>query len=161
MQPLGIKPGCTQSEIRKAYQNISLTIHPDKDKNTEKGFSTQQALARIFRDVQEAYETLSNPETRSQYDRDHGISAAPPQTVDKVKAQDLQTAKQHNDKLATVVALQAGQNSDRLGADVRIESTRSNNETKRTKGGSPAPIQSHQCGQSLFKSWKRMISITS
>jgi curved DNA-binding protein CbpA len=47
-------------EIRKAFRRLALQFHPDKTN----GDSYKEA---IFREVQEAYATLSNPKSREEY----------------------------------------------------------------------------------------------
>nr|XP_043612183.1 chaperone protein dnaJ 20, chloroplastic-like [Erigeron canadensis] len=60
---LGISESCTLSDIKQAYRQMALKYHPDVslcdqvDKYTER-----------FIKVQEAYETLSDPESRAMYD---------------------------------------------------------------------------------------------
>ncbi len=58
---LGIPQNATQEEIRVAYHKAALRFHPDHNK--DKG-STE-----VFLQIQEAYETLSNPDKRSTYDK--------------------------------------------------------------------------------------------
>ena len=54
---LGVSREATQDEIKKAYRNLSKQHHPDRGGNEEK-----------FKEVAEAYETLSDPNRRRQYD---------------------------------------------------------------------------------------------
>lgn len=57
---LGVKKDATQEEIKHAYREMALKLHPDrnKDKNAEEK----------FKEVNEAYAVLSDPEKRKQYD---------------------------------------------------------------------------------------------
>lgn len=55
---LGLSNGADSNEIRKAYLKLSKTEHPDKGGNAER-----------FKSLQEAYEILSNDESRSFYDQ--------------------------------------------------------------------------------------------
>jgi DnaJ-class molecular chaperone len=50
-------------EIKKAYRELALKWHPDK--NTD---DTEQA-EKMFQDISEAYEVLSDKELREKYDR--------------------------------------------------------------------------------------------
>ena len=59
---LGVNKNSTESQIKKAYRKVALKYHPDKnvdDKETE----------TKFKEAAEAYEVLSNPQKRQQYDR--------------------------------------------------------------------------------------------
>ncbi len=55
-------------EIRRAYRESSKKYHPDTTK-----LATATAMAK-FRELNEAYATLSNPERRAAYDRQIGYS---------------------------------------------------------------------------------------
>jgi molecular chaperone DnaJ len=58
---LGVERTATLDEIKKAYRKLAMQYHPDRnpgDKDAETKFKT----------VQEAYDTLSNPEKKSRYD---------------------------------------------------------------------------------------------
>jgi len=54
---LGLQKGADAEEIKKAYHSLARQHHPDKGGDPEK-----------FKGVQEAYETLSDPQKRSEYD---------------------------------------------------------------------------------------------
>lgn len=54
---LGLQKGASKDAIKKAYRNKVKKHHPDKGGNED-----------IFRDIQEAYEVLSNDEKRAVYD---------------------------------------------------------------------------------------------
>lgn len=60
-QVLGVGKGATQDEIRKAYRKLARELHPDVNKAAD-------ASAK-FAEVQEAYDTLSEPTKRKQYDQ--------------------------------------------------------------------------------------------
>jgi DnaJ-class molecular chaperone len=55
---LGVTRQSSAAEIKKAYRVLSLKHHPDKGGAVEK-----------FQKINEAYETLSNPEQKAQYDQ--------------------------------------------------------------------------------------------
>ncbi len=59
---LGVKENASEEDIKKAYRKLSLKYHPDKNGNDD-------FFADRFREVQEAYEVLSDTEKRSRYNR--------------------------------------------------------------------------------------------
>ncbi len=64
---LGVDRGATDEEIKKAFRRLVHEHHPDKHTG-DKGKEEQ------FKVINEAYETLKDPEKRSYYDR-HGYAA--------------------------------------------------------------------------------------
>ena len=58
---LGLSRSATEDEIKKAYRRLAKQYHPDTNKE-------QGAEAR-FIEINEAYETLSDPQRRTVYDR--------------------------------------------------------------------------------------------
>ncbi|WP_265130316.1 J domain-containing protein [Chryseobacterium oranimense] len=59
---LGISPDASEEDIKKAYRKLSLKYHPDKNENDD-------FFAGRFREIQEAYEILSDPGKRRTYDQ--------------------------------------------------------------------------------------------
>ncbi|GAO43629.1 DnaJ domain-containing protein [Flavihumibacter petaseus] len=57
---LEIKPGASEGAVKKAFRKLAMRYHPDR--NTGNTFA-----ASHFREIQEAYEVLSNPVKRSEY----------------------------------------------------------------------------------------------
>jgi len=66
---LGIKRGATQQEVKKAYRRLVKEAHPDKNKAPD----AQDKFVQITR----AYELLSDPERRRNYDN-HGVTEDTP-----------------------------------------------------------------------------------
>jgi molecular chaperone DnaJ len=58
---LGIKKGATDDEIKKAYRTLAKKYHPD--------VSSEKDAEAKFKEVQEAYDTLSDAEKRQNYDQ--------------------------------------------------------------------------------------------
>lgn len=56
-ETLGVQPNATPDEIKKAYRKLASTHHPDKGGSTA-----------TFQAIQAAYETLSDPAKRQQFD---------------------------------------------------------------------------------------------
>lgn len=67
---LGLKKGASLKEIKRAYRAKALVAHPDKAAPGEEAKATDQ-----FRQIAEAYETLSDPVARRQYDAGGGTGA--------------------------------------------------------------------------------------
>lgn len=63
---LDIKPDAEPEDIKKAYRAMAIKTHPDRG-----------GMTHMFRMVQEAYETLSNPELRAAYDSEMGFAPVP------------------------------------------------------------------------------------
>lgn len=59
---LGITPDASEEDIKKVYRKLSLKYHPDKNDNDD-------FFAGRFREIQEAYEILSDSERRRTYDQ--------------------------------------------------------------------------------------------
>lgn len=64
---LGVNTSASQAEIKKAYRALAFKYHPDK--NPESKIAEAQ-----FKEVQEAYSTLSDPAKRARYDDERWLS---------------------------------------------------------------------------------------
>lgn len=60
-QILGVTKTATDDEIRKAFRKLARIYHPDVAKDKKEG-------ERKFKEINEAYEVLSDPEKRRKYD---------------------------------------------------------------------------------------------
>lgn len=59
---LGIQKGATDQEIKKSYRQMALKYHPDRNKDNKEAESK-------FKEINEAYEVLSDKQKRSNYDQ--------------------------------------------------------------------------------------------
>ena len=59
---LGVDQNANEVEIKKAYRQLALKYHPDKNPG-DKSAETK------FKEAAEAYEVLHDPQKRAQYDR--------------------------------------------------------------------------------------------
>jgi curved DNA-binding protein CbpA len=60
---LGVDPGATVEQIKKAYRKLAKQYHPDVNNNPD--------AAHRFREITAAYDTLTDPDRRRRYDRLH------------------------------------------------------------------------------------------
>ncbi|GAB3542411.1 hypothetical protein GCM10027443_43210 [Pontibacter brevis] len=58
---LGISPGASAKEVKGAYKRLALKYHPDKNPGNARA-------EELFKLVNSAYQTLSNPSKRARYD---------------------------------------------------------------------------------------------
>src|SRR6185437_16473318 len=61
---LGVRPDATVLLIKKAHRKLAKQYHPDVNHSPD--------AADRFREITEAYDTLTDPDRRRRYDRLHG-----------------------------------------------------------------------------------------
>ena len=59
-QALGVSRTASQEEIQRAYRKLARANHPDINRDP--------AAEERFKEISEAYQVLSDPDTRSRYD---------------------------------------------------------------------------------------------
>jgi curved DNA-binding protein len=61
-QSLGLQKGATPDEIKKAYRKLAVKFHPDKNPG-------DKSAEDRFKEINEAYAVLSDPQKKAQYDQ--------------------------------------------------------------------------------------------
>lgn len=59
---LGLEKGASDDEIKRAFRKLAVKYHPDKNKGDKEA-------EEKFKEINEAYQVLSNPEEKAKYDQ--------------------------------------------------------------------------------------------
>lgn len=68
---LGLEKSCSQADVQRAYKRLVQFYHPDHNVGQE------EWAANLFRQVQEAYDVLSDPLKRKRYDAGPRVAEMP------------------------------------------------------------------------------------
>ena len=83
---LKVARDATVGEISRAYRNMALLVHPDRTVRLD---DTERLEAEAkFKQINEAHETLSDPELRAKYDRQLLAEETKPRTKPRTRATD-------------------------------------------------------------------------
>ena len=86
---LGLSPGATQDQIHSRFLEFAKLYHPDRAREAHL-LSVRNELAAIYSAVQEAYDTLGNPERRPRYEQTLHESST--QNIDSYKEEQRRRA---------------------------------------------------------------------
>ncbi|MDO9476878.1 MAG: DnaJ domain-containing protein, partial [Pseudohongiella sp.] len=59
---LGVPRDATEADLKKAYRRVAMKHHPDRNPDNKES-------EELFKEANEAFEVLSNPEKKARYDQ--------------------------------------------------------------------------------------------
>jgi DNA-binding response OmpR family regulator/tetratricopeptide (TPR) repeat protein len=86
---LGLKEACSDQEIKKAYTEISQTLHPDKLKGVPA--EVMKLSTMVYEKIQESYNNIKTPDKRSEY-----LNSIESQKVDKLNSANRKLDEAYN-----------------------------------------------------------------
>ncbi|KAF8765810.1 hypothetical protein HU200_008322 [Digitaria exilis] len=105
---LGVEPSCSAADIKKAYRKAALRHHPDKaaqllvrNENADDGFwrdVVKEVYAdadHLFKTIGEAYNVLSDPDKRQEYDFEEDLRKARKRVS---KSRSMHKSPEHNNR---------------------------------------------------------------
>ncbi len=63
---LGVTPSASAADVRKAYARLAREKHPDRFTDP----AEKERAHKLFQDITHAFNTLTNPQAREEYDRE-------------------------------------------------------------------------------------------
>jgi curved DNA-binding protein CbpA len=76
---LGVNPEADQEEIKKAYRELAHGFHPDKNPNSTE--QMRKLADEKMKEINEAHDTLGDPEKRKKYHSEWIVKKSPPKPV--------------------------------------------------------------------------------
>lgn len=134
---LGVEPTAKTPEIKRAYRELCALYHPDHNGGSRR-------YEQHLKHVQRAYEVLSDPEARSQYDSGLAQPGEDPE-IQEAKAVILETAV-----AGGVAVLDAATNAikERLAASIKTWTSRGKSpNASRASQTQPAAPRSRNTGK--------------
>lgn len=127
---LNVSPASTKQAIRKSYRKLAGQFHPDKNQSDE--------AEEKFKQISEAYNVLSNTETRKEYDQSrkvvHMHSFSKAQKTDyKQKAQSASKSPPPKEFLDASIIMELTLEEAYMGCERQIVFNRTNNDSKEKK----------------------------
>ncbi len=96
---LGLSPGASIAQVKKAYHEASRRYHPDRYFQKHLG-SFRPRIERIFKRVSEANAVLTDPVRRQEYENAHPeLRSAPPQPA-RSSAEDVRRSEERRARFA-------------------------------------------------------------
>ena len=80
---LGVSRSASSDDIKQAYRKLALRWHPDRNQNN------RVEAEKKFKEVSEAYQTLSDPSKRRQYDQPASQQGSQRKTMDMHEAENF------------------------------------------------------------------------
>ena len=77
---LGVKPGCSDADVKRAYAAMAKRYHPDVHRGPQIG-DLHDILVKIFISAGEAWEVLGDAKSRASYEARFGVVRRPPETA--------------------------------------------------------------------------------
>jgi len=96
---LGLQPDATAEEIRRAYHDAALKLHPD--------VSTSPKATELFLEIQEAYNVLSDQKERKTYDKKIHTESDSPISIDMLYSRSTVTIFEESQLVYALVELSA------------------------------------------------------
>jgi len=96
---LGVSPSASAAEVRKAYARLAREKHPDRFTDP----AEKERAQKLFQDITHAFNTLTNPKAREEYDDERGRPQ--PETPEEIAADGFERGQ---------AALAAGQVDDAI-----------------------------------------------